>query len=150
MAEKLKVFLCHASENKPIVEELYDDLVAAGYEPWLDKEILLYGQHWEREIKLALKQTDAVIVCFSAKLVKKEGYIQKELRLAEAEAEEKLPDSIFLIPLKLDACDVPFEFQHLHWGDYTAPDAFEDLVAALNKRARQLGKREGKAKKKHP
>ena len=36
---KLKVFLCHASENKPIVINLHDDLLAAGYEPWLDSEV---------------------------------------------------------------------------------------------------------------
>ena len=69
MADKLKVFLCHASENKPVVKDLYDDLVAAGYEPWLDSKVLLPGMNWDREIKLGLEASDAVIVCVSSVLV---------------------------------------------------------------------------------
>ena len=60
--DKLKVFLCHASENKPIVKDLYDDLVAAGYAPWLDSEVLLPGMDWDLEIKKGLRASDAVIV----------------------------------------------------------------------------------------
>ena len=81
--DKLKVFLCHASENKPIVNDLYDDLVAAGYEPWLDTEVLLPGMDWDLEIKKGLRASDAVIVCLSSISVEKEGYIQKELRFAQ-------------------------------------------------------------------
>ena len=35
----LKVFLCHASQDKPIVRELYQRLLAEGWiDPWLDEE----------------------------------------------------------------------------------------------------------------
>jgi hypothetical protein len=145
--DKLKVFLCHASEDKPIVKDLYGDLVAAGYAPWLDSEVLDPGVDWDREIKIALRDSDAVIVCMSSQLVDKEGYIQKELRFAEDIQSEKPPGTIFLIPLRLDDCRIPFELQSIHWGDYTAPDGFERLVRALNRRAQQKGKPPGDAKK---
>jgi hypothetical protein len=33
---KLRVFLCHASQDKPIVRELYQRLLAEGWiDPWL-------------------------------------------------------------------------------------------------------------------
>jgi hypothetical protein len=150
MADKLKVFLCHASENKPIVKALYDDLVAAGYEPWLDSEVLLPGVDWDREIRIALRASDAVIVGMSSVLVDKEGYIQKELRFAQDIQSEKPGGTIFLIPLRLDNCRIPLELQSIQWGDYTAPDGLEKLVRSLNVRAKQLGKKEGKAKKKRP
>ena len=36
--QKLRVFLCHASQDKPIVRELYQRLNAEGWiEPWLDE-----------------------------------------------------------------------------------------------------------------
>jgi len=36
---KLRVFLCHASQDKPIVRELYQRLLAEGWiDPWLDEE----------------------------------------------------------------------------------------------------------------
>ena len=42
---KLRVFLCHASQDKPIVRELYQRLLAKGrINPWLDEEKLLSGQ----------------------------------------------------------------------------------------------------------
>ena len=34
----LRVFLCHASEDKQAAEELYNRLRADGFLPWLDKE----------------------------------------------------------------------------------------------------------------
>lgn len=42
---KLRVFLCHASTDKPIVRELYGQLLAEGWiDPWLDEEKLFPGQ----------------------------------------------------------------------------------------------------------
>jgi len=57
---KLRVFLCHASQDKPIVpqgddiRELYQRLNAEGWiDPWLDKEELLPGQDWDMELEKA-------------------------------------------------------------------------------------------------
>ena len=44
MPRRLKVFLCHASGDKPAVRELCHRLRAAGFDPWLDEEKLLPGQ----------------------------------------------------------------------------------------------------------
>ena len=36
---KLRVFLCHASQDKPVVRELYQRLLAESWiDPWLDEE----------------------------------------------------------------------------------------------------------------
>jgi len=49
---KLRVFLCHASHDKPIVRELYQRLLAEGWiDSWLDKEKLFLGRDWGMEIK---------------------------------------------------------------------------------------------------
>jgi|APSaa5957512622_1039677.scaffolds.fasta_scaffold27926_2 hypothetical protein len=53
---KLKVFLCHSSEDKPAVRELYARLNAEGWiDPWLDEEKLYPGQDWDREIEMGNK-----------------------------------------------------------------------------------------------
>jgi hypothetical protein len=42
---KLRVFLCHASQDKPVVRELYQRLLAEGWiDPWLDEEKLSLGK----------------------------------------------------------------------------------------------------------
>ena len=48
----LRVFLCHAREDKAIVRELYRQLTAEGWmDVWLDTEKLLPGQNWEAALE---------------------------------------------------------------------------------------------------
>jgi hypothetical protein len=97
---KLKVFLCHAMQDKPIVRQLYQKLLAEGWvEPWLDEVKLLPGQNWDREIKKAVESTDVVVICLSNVSVTKEGYIQKELRYVLDIAQEKPDEEIFIVPV---------------------------------------------------
>ncbi len=103
----LKVFLCHASADKPTVRELYHQLNAEGWiDAWLDEIKLLPGQEWDMEIEKAVEDADVVIVCISTRSVDKEGHVQKELRYVLNIADEKPEGSIFVIPLKLDDCIV--------------------------------------------
>ena len=46
----LRIFLCHAREDKAAVHELHQKLKAAGFDPWLDAERLRKGQRWRAEI----------------------------------------------------------------------------------------------------
>jgi len=46
-----RIFLCHASEDKARVREVYQHLKALGFAPWLDEVDILPGQDWEYEIK---------------------------------------------------------------------------------------------------
>jgi len=102
---KLRVFLCHASQDKPIVRELYQRLLTEDWiDPWLDKEKLFPGQDWELEIEKSVEATDAVIVFLSNASVMKEGYFQKELKKVLDIANEKPEGVIFLIPMRLDDC----------------------------------------------
>ena len=47
----LRVFLCHSSDDKPIVRELYNHLDSEGWiDAWLDEKKLYPGQDWSYEI----------------------------------------------------------------------------------------------------
>jgi hypothetical protein len=108
---KLRVFLCHSSQDKPIVRELYQRLNAEGWiYPWLDTKKLLPGQDWRLAIEEAVETADNVIICLSNKSVSKEGYVQKEMRYAQEISLEKPEGTIFLIPLKLEECEIPEDF----------------------------------------
>ncbi|HEY9151999.1 MAG TPA: toll/interleukin-1 receptor domain-containing protein [Anaerolineales bacterium] len=136
---KLRVFLCHASQDKPIVRELYQRLLAEGWiDPWLDEEKLLPGQNWDMEIEKAVEATEAVIVCLSNSSVTKEGYIQKELRFVLDIADEKPEETIFIIPLRLDDCPIPRRIRMRQYVDYFP---FQDLDASFQKIKASLRKR---------
>lgn len=116
---KLRVFLCHTSQDKPVVRELYQRLQAEGWvEPWLDEEKLLPGQDWDMEIEKAVEKADVVLVCLSSRSVTKEGYIQREIKFALDIALEKPDGTIFIIPLRLDDCDVPRRLRSWQYVDY--------------------------------
>lgn len=130
----LRVFLCHSSADKPAVHELYKRLKADGFAPWLDEEDLLPGQNWQREIPKAVRESDVVIVCLSCGSVNKNGYIQKEIKFALDVADEKPEDAIFIIPLKLEECEVPDRLSQWQWVNRFDPNGYNKLLRALQSR----------------
>ncbi len=76
-----RVFLCHASEDKPFVRELRRKLRDDGINAWLDEEDLIPGQPWESEIHQTVESSAAVVVCLSEKAVSKEGTFKKKYDL---------------------------------------------------------------------
>ena len=136
---RLKVFLCHSSSDKQKVRNLYYNLHADGVAPWLDEEDLLPGQEWEREIPIAVRNSDIVVVCLSQAAITKSGYVQKEIKHALDVADEQPEGTIFLIPLKLEECDTPDRLRRWHWVNLFDEGGYEKLMRALQARANQLG-----------
>jgi hypothetical protein len=132
---RLRVFLCHASNDKPTVRTLYRRLRADGFEPWLDEVNLLPGQDWQQEIPRAVRQSDFVLVCLSRNSITKAGYVQKEIKFALDVADEKPEGTIFIIPLKLEECDVPERLNRWQWVNLFRPNGYERMVRTLRARA---------------
>jgi acyl carrier protein len=137
----LKVFLCHASSDKPAVRNLYFKLRSAAVYivPWLDKEDLLPGQRWKYEISLAVRSSDIVLVCISNTSIRKPGYVQKEIKDALDVADLQPEGTIFLIPVKLEECQIPDRLSDIHCVNLYEEDGFDRLMRSLTARAQQLG-----------
>ncbi|MDT7541941.1 MAG: hypothetical protein QOE33_1845 [Acidobacteriota bacterium] len=142
----LSVFLCHASDDKSDVRELYKALQRDGFDPWLDEEDLLAGQDWSYQISRAVRDSDVVVACLSENSVSKAGYVQKEIKLALDVADEQPEGAIFIIPFKLEKCEVPDRLRRwhwieldLHWSSLDKTSGYEKLVEALHSRADELG-----------
>jgi len=125
------VFLCHASEDKAVVRIYASRLAEAGFGTWLDEEELLPGQEWDLEIRKAIRRSTAVIVFLSSKSEKR-GYVQKEISRVLDEAERQPEGKIFLIPAKLEPCDVPERLSKWQWVDLSTINGFEMLCKALS------------------
>ncbi|MEK6754367.1 MAG: TIR domain-containing protein [Chloroflexota bacterium] len=129
---KLRVFLSHASSDKPIVRDLYQRLALENWiDPWLDEEKLLPGQEWDMEIRKAVESAHAVIICLSSKSVSKEGYIQKELQISLEAALERPEGKVFILPLRLDDCEVPRRIQLWQYADYFPKERREKTYMKL-------------------
>ena len=124
---QMQVFLCHSSQDKPLVRELYKRLSKDGFSVWLDEMSLLPGQDWELGIQKAVRESDVVLVCLSNRSVTKEGYVQKELRYVLDIATEKTEGTVFVIPIRLDECEVPRRIRSWQYLDYF-PDDSKDLA----------------------
>ncbi|MBK8619485.1 MAG: SUMF1/EgtB/PvdO family nonheme iron enzyme [Anaerolineales bacterium] len=134
----LKVFLCHASNDKPKVRKLYRYLKSQGIQPWFDEENLSGGQDWQVEIPKALETSDAIIICLTKSSINKEGYIQKEIKFALDKALEMPEGRIFLIPVKLEECEVPFSLSRYQWVELYKSGGYEKLIKTFEERAKQI------------
>lgn len=138
----LRVFLCHSSNDKPAVRELYQKLCAEPWiDPWLDEIKLLPGQEWDLEIEQAIKETDAIIVCVSKSSITKEGYVQKEIKKALDYSDEKPEGTVFVIPVRLEECQPPERLSKWQYADFFEgqPErGFQRIVVSLEKRAKSL------------
>ncbi len=127
------LFLCHASEDKTQVEEMYHQLKAAGLKPWLDKEDLLPGQNWAEEIPTIIRDSNFILIFFSTTSVAKRGYVQKEFKLALDVLDETPEGKISVIPVRLDSCKIPSRFSNLHYVDLFENGGFEKILKSVKK-----------------
>ena len=134
----LRVFLCHASEDKPAVRNLHKRLKRDGFLPWLDEKQLGGGQDWEAEIRRAVRDSDVVVACISRTAVGKTGFLQKEIREVLDRADEHPEGAVFVIPVRLEDCDVPDRLRRWQWIDFTRRSGYRKLVEALKRRAETL------------
>lgn len=109
--EKPTVFLAYVEEDRAAVLHIYELLEEAGFRPWMDQKKLMPGQNWPRAIEGAIQTSDFFVACLSQRAVRKRGTFQSELRFALDCARKTPLDSVFFLPVRLDACRVPARIQ---------------------------------------
>ncbi|MEM9266593.1 MAG: toll/interleukin-1 receptor domain-containing protein [Cyanobacteria bacterium P01_F01_bin.13] len=106
MAKK-HVFLSYCRDNANEVNRLHGELLAAGEPVWWDQDILP-GQDWKLEIRKAMKDAYAVLLCLSKETGERTtSGIYPEALDAIKVYRNYAPGSIFLIPVRLSECDIP-------------------------------------------
>src|SRR5689334_9700214 len=105
--KKKHVFLSYCRDNMDQVARLRGDLSAAGESVWWDQDIQP-GQDWKLEIRQAMKDAYAVVLCFSKESqARNRSGIYPEALDAISAYREYAPGSIFLIPVRLSECEIP-------------------------------------------
>lgn len=127
-----KIFISYATEDFQYADKLHKFLSENGFEPWMDKKNLLPGQDWDFQIQQSLRKADFIILLLSNTSVSKRGYVQKEFNQAVIYCDEKLESDIYIIPIKIDACEAPSKLQKFQWVEYSSSDAPDKILAAIN------------------
>jgi hypothetical protein len=114
---------------------LYQKLRAEPWiEPWLDEEELFPGMDWNMEIEKAIEATDVILVCLSNNSITKEGYVQKEIKMALDYADYKPDGVIYIVPIRLEECLPPARLSRWQYADYFGENRerdFQRLLASL-------------------
>jgi len=126
-----QIFLCYARLDQQQVEGLYNRLSDSGFKPWMDKKDILPGEKWELAIQKAIRSSDFFLACLSANSVNRRGVIQKEIKEALDIWKEKLDSDIYLIPVRLEDCEVPESLRCFQWVNLFEEDGWERLVKAI-------------------
>src|SRR5688572_21995109 len=132
--QPLQVFLSYSHKNFKSVYSLWSHLRKDGLNVWLDKEYLHPGENWANEIRRAIIKSDIVIVCLSKQFNKKRGFRHQELKIALEKAKLFPDNEVFIVPIRLEKCDMPKSLQHLHRVDLFERGGYRELIHTLKSR----------------
>jgi len=112
---------------------LYLFLKALGLKPWIDEYDLPPGADFRREIEIRIRKSDYFIACFSTNSVDHRGVVQRELKIALDVLEEFPEGQVFVIPVRLNDCKVPYSFSSRNWIDLFTPGSKVKLFNAFGR-----------------
>ncbi|MGE5291565.1 MAG: toll/interleukin-1 receptor domain-containing protein, partial [Micromonosporaceae bacterium] len=79
----------------------------------------------------AIEDSKFVLACLSELSINKRGYLQKKLKKALDVADEQPEGGVFLIPVRLEDCQVPQRLQRWQWVDLFQDDGYYKLLRVL-------------------
>lgn len=128
-----KVFISYAREDESFAIKLFHYIKKIGYSPWIDKENIDAGKDWMFEIEKALSEANFIILLLSNVSVSKRGIVQREFKLAVEYCKNYLASDTFILPIKTDDCEIPFELSKKHCIDVFSESDFMLVKKALDK-----------------
>jgi hypothetical protein len=125
------VFLAHALEDAAKIRSLATVLRAAKFEPVLGTDSVLAGRRWEDVARQTVRTCDFFVPCLSRAALDRSGRLHAEIRLALDRCQELPESAVFMIPARLDECDVPWSLAEYRPVDLFSADGPGQLLRAL-------------------
>ena len=140
MEGKTDIFLSYSRKDVGEVNCLYERLKKRGFSPWQDHRDILGGQKWLDAIIQAIRNSSFFLACLSRETVEKQtGVLIREINEALDLLKFKRLTHIYIIPVRLEECEIPEELSDHQCIDLFRPDGFDKLVDALMHGLKQLG-----------
>lgn len=100
-------FISYAKEDTSRVVKYFKKLKEDKFLPWMDEHHIPPGAEWDSLIRKTIRRCRFFLVFLSPNAINKRGYIQSEIKEA-LDAAERVPEGkIFVIPIRLEECQVP-------------------------------------------
>lgn len=109
------IFISYAKEDAKKADRISSLLSEAGWSVFYDKKSLLPGMDWQAEIEEKLSACKLLLFLCTSSSVAKEGFVQKELRMALDRAEMMPEGKAFIIPVRFDCVKVPRKLARYQW-----------------------------------
>ena len=125
-----KAFICHASEDKPVVRRLAEFVEQKGAGVWLDEREIKVGDSIVQKVSEGLENVSHLIVVLSAHSVAK-PWVAREL--SAALMRQLAQRSITVLPLRLDQAPLPVLLSDIKYADCRSSleAGFKELVDAM-------------------
>lgn len=148
-------FISYVREDARRIDALQHALEAAGIPVWRDTEDLWPGEDWRVRIRCAITANALVfIACFSRASVSRDRSFQnEELALAIEQLRLRKPGDPWLIPVRLDECEIPYydlgaarSLEFIQRVDLFGDRSDEELARLVRAVSRILGINSGKSR----
>jgi len=126
-----QLFLIYAHSDKKAVRKLYGRITRNRIRAWLDEKELMPGQNWKYEIRQAILRSNIVIVCLSRQFNKQGGFRHEELQIALEKARSFPDNEIFIIPARLEKCDLTEPLRQWQCVDLFEAGGFKKLLKSI-------------------
>jgi len=138
-----KVFISYVRKDQVVALELYKTLKSIPkVKPWIDEEDLLPGEDWFRTIKKTIRESEFFISLLSKNSVEKKGVFRAELKQALDIYRKMRKDKVFLIPVRLEKCSLPFKLKPIHYVDFfpKKDEGMKKVLRVVNRPYEYLGR----------
>jgi len=129
-----RVFLCHASIDKPIVNRVATDLARLEIAPWLDSWKIRAGDSIPQKISSGIKDSDCVVVFLSKNAVTSH-WVEREWQAKYWDEIQR--NEVLVIPALLEDCEIPQLLKAKKYADFREDygDGLKELLLAVSRNA---------------
>ena len=126
-----RVFFSYARSDAAFVLKIASALRADGVELWVDQLDIPKGARWDESVEGALKGCSCLVVVLSPASVNSFNVLD--------EVYYTLGEEKRVVPILLQACEIPFRLKRIQYIDFTAgyQEGYEELLATLTQRPAQ-------------
>lgn len=118
-----KIFISHASEDKPFVRPFAEKLRANGVDAWIDEWEIKPGDKIVQKIFVeGIDRCDAFLVVLSKTSVEK-PWVKEELDTAVV---KRIEEDTKIIPIRIDDCEVPAPLRATAWQNIDPSKDYEE------------------------